>query len=158
MYRNVNLDAHLSALLFLGASALLLVLLVTAFASLFYRKQWMRYTLTAVVVLVGGYVLALFAFSLFSHEQTLAAGEEKYFCELDCHVAYSVQKAERVKAIGNTSAEGGLYVVTDRPRFDEKPTAPCRPRDVPVTPDPLCFVMISQDGAAVSASPSGQRA
>jgi hypothetical protein len=158
MYRNVNLDAHMSALLFLGSAALLLVLLLTMLILFFSRRQWMRYASIAVTVLVVGYAVLLVGFSIFSREHTLAQGEEKYFCELDCHVAYSVQSVERVKAIGGTVAHGEFYVVTIRARFDEHTTAPWRPRDVPVTPDPLRFALVNADGVATSPSAAGQKA
>ena len=88
----------------------------------------------------------LLGFSAFSHDRTLAPGEEKYFCELDCHLAYSVQNVERVKQIGDTVANGEFYVVTVRGRFDETTTAPLRPRDVPVTPNPLSFALVDGHG------------
>ena len=34
--------------------------------------------------------LSCLAFSAGSHETDLARGQEKYFCEIDCHLAYSV--------------------------------------------------------------------
>src|ERR1700752_977437 len=99
MYRNVNLDAHVSALLFLGSAGLLALLLIAVIVTLFRRRQWLRYAVTALLVLIVGYGALLLGFSLFSRERTLARGEEKYFCELDCHLAYSVQNIERVRTI-----------------------------------------------------------
>src|SRR5215831_17778140 len=110
MYRNVNLDAHLSALLFLGSAGLSVLLLVALLVTFLWRKQWLRYPVTALLVLIVGYGALLLGFSLCSRERTLARGQEKYFCELDCHLAYSVQNLERVKTIGTTSAAGEFYV------------------------------------------------
>ena len=124
----------------------------------FWRRQWLRYVLTALAVLVIGYGVLLLAFSLFSREHTLATGEEKYFCELDCHLAYSVQRVERVKTIGNATANGEFYVVTLRSRFDASTTAPWRPRDVPLTPDPLGFAVVGGQGRQVEGSAAGQAA
>ena len=123
MYRNVNLDAHLAALMFLGSAGLLVLLTVTTLILGVWRKQWLRYTMTALVVLAIGYGLLLAGFSLFSRDRTLARGEEKYFCELDCHLAYSVQAVQRIKSIGDVRAGGEFYVVTIRTRFDEATTA-----------------------------------
>jgi hypothetical protein len=83
---------------------------------------------------------------------------EKYFCELDCHLAYSVQNVQRVKQIGDTIANGEFYVVTVRGRFDETTTAPWRPRDVPVKPNPLSFALIDGQGDAIGVSATGQKA
>lgn len=158
MYRNVNLDAHLAALLFLGAAFLLLMFMLAALVLYFCRRAWVRYSLSASVVLVMAYGGTLLAFSVFSHDRTLATGEEKYFCELDCHLAYSVQTVERVKRIGDTVANGEFYVVTVRGRFDETTTAPWRPRDVPVTPNPLSFALVDDHGDAIGVSTPGQKA
>ena len=49
MYRNVSLDAHLAALLFLGAAFLLLMLMLAALVLYFCRRQWVRYSLSAAV-------------------------------------------------------------------------------------------------------------
>ena len=158
MYRNVNLDAHLSALLFLGSAVLLIVLLVSMLVIAVWRRQWLRYSVTALAVLVVGYGVLLLAFSLFSRERILARGEEKYFCELDCHLAYSVQKVERTKQIGDAIANGEYYIVTVRSRFDETTTAPWRPRDAEITPDPLSFSLVDGHGDAVPRSATGQAA
>jgi hypothetical protein len=158
MYRNVNLDAHLSALLFLGGAGLLVVLAIAGAVLCFWNRHWLRYAIGALAVLVIGYGGLLLAFSLFSRERTLTRGEEKYFCELDCHLAYSVRQVERAKIIGNTTANGEFYIVTLRARFDETTTAPWRPRDVPLTPDPLDFAVIDEQGRAVQRSSAGQSA
>ena len=158
MYRNVNMDAHLAALLFLGAAFLLLMLMLAALVLYFCRRSWVRYSLSAAVVLVIAYGGLLLGFSGFSHDCTLATGKEKYFCELDCHLAYSVQNVERVKKIGDTVANGEFYVVTIRGRFDETTTARWRSRDVPITPNPLRFALIDGQGDVVGVSILGQKA
>jgi hypothetical protein len=68
----------------------------------------------------------LLSFSVASHETALAHGQEKYFCEIDCHLAYSVLDA-------HTQPDGHL-VVTLRTRFDETTTSPNRPKDASLTP------------------------
>jgi hypothetical protein len=158
MYRNVNLDAHLSALIFLGSAALLIFLLVSILIVFFWRRPWVRYCVTALATLLIGYGVLLLAFSIVSRERTLAVGEEKYFCELDCHLAYSVQKVERTKQIGDVVANGEFYIVTIRGRFDETTTASWRPRDVPLIPDPLSFALVDGHGDSVPPSVIGAAA
>jgi hypothetical protein len=158
MYRNVNLDAHLAALLFLGSAGLLLLLVIAILLLAFWRRQWLRYAVTALAVLLVGYAMLLLAFSAFSRERTLARGEEKYFCEFDCHLAYSVQDVERVKSIGDVSANGEFYIVRLRTRFDENTIAPWRPREVPLTPDALDFVMTDDHGQVSRPSAAAQKA
>src|SRR5580698_1091750 len=106
MYRNVNLDAHLAALLFLGTAFLLLILMLAALVLYFFRRSWVRYPLAATGILSMAYIGVLLGFSALSRERALVPGEEKYFCELDCHLAYSVQNVKRVKQIGNAVANG----------------------------------------------------
>jgi hypothetical protein len=158
MSSNTNFDAHLSALLFLGSAGLLAVLLVGILITALWLRHSLRYAVTALAVLVIGYGGLLLAFSLLSRARTLARGEEKYFCELDCHLAYSVRQVERAKIIGNTTASGEFYVVAVRARFDETTAAPWRPRNVPLTPDPLDFAVIDDEGRRVPRSPAGQSA
>ncbi len=154
----MNLDAHLAALLFLGTALLLLLLMLAAPVLYFCRRSWVRYSLSAAAVLAIAYIGVLLAFSVFSRERALAPGQEKYFCELDCHLAYSVQNVQRVKQIGDTIANGEFYVVSVRGRFDETTTAPWRPRDVPVTPNPLSFALVDGQGDAIGVSVTGQKA
>lgn len=158
MYFNTNFEPHLSAVLFLGTAALLLLLIIATLILWALKRQWLRYSLWSIVSLLAGYVLLLVGFSLFSHERTLARGQEKYFCELDCHVAYSVQKVERVKQIGETVANGEYYIVTIRSRFDETTTAPWRPRDIALKPDRLNFALVDAHGDMVPPSQIGQKA
>ena len=158
MYFNTNFEAHLSALLFLGSAGSLLLLIVASLVLLGLKRQWMRYFVWAMVGLLAGYCALLLGFSLFSRERTLSVGQEKYFCELDCHIAYSVQKVERVKQIGDAVANGEYYIVTLRSRFDETTTAAWRPRDVALTPDPLSFALVDAHGDMVPRSQIGQKA
>ncbi|HKD83714.1 MAG TPA: hypothetical protein VKB58_03115 [Terriglobales bacterium] len=158
MYFNTNFEPHLSALLFLGTGILLLLLILTSLILCFVKSQWLRYSLWSIGIMLAGYVLLLAGFSLFSHERTLARGQEKYFCELDCHIAYSVQNVERMNQIGNSVANGEYYVVTIRSRFDETTTAPWRPRDLALKPDPLYFSLVDTHGDAVPPSLVGQKA
>lgn len=158
MYRNVNLDAHVAALLFLAASLLLLILLLASLAFYFWKRHWVRHSLLAAATLIVLYVGGVVAFSAFSHEKILSVGQEKYFCELDCHVAYSVQSVQRTKQIGNIVANGEFYVVTVRGRFDETTTAPSRPHDRPLTPNPLGFTLVDAHGDLINKSAAGQEA
>jgi hypothetical protein len=158
MYRNVSVDAHLAALLFLGASLLLLILLLASLLFYFWRRHWARRSLVAAAALIALYAAAVIASSAFSREKILGLGQEKYFCELDCHVAYSVQNVQRTKQIGSAVANGEYYVVTVRSRFDETTTAPWRSRDRTVTPNPLSFTVVDVHGDLTGTSMPGQRA
>jgi hypothetical protein len=129
---NMNFPAPVSVLGFLagcGGLALSALAIVVAY---FLRKPRLAARLLKVVgagALV--YFGLLFAFSLASHDSVLSQGQEKYFCEIDCHLAYSIV---RVKTeLAGSSLD---YTVTLRTRFDETTISPSRPRDVPLTPNP----------------------
>src|SRR5215469_6804091 len=106
MYTNGNLEAHLAALLFLGCTALIFLLLIAAAILFFVRRRWAPYPLLAIGVVVMGYGLLLAVFSYTSYDRTAARGDEKYFCEMDCHIAYSVLNVEHTKFIGDATAHG----------------------------------------------------
>ena len=118
--------------------------------------------LLASLVLVGGtYASLLLGFSLLSCEKTLAPGEWKYFCEVDCHLAYAVADVSTVKTLGPaarpTTAQGTFYVVTLKTWFDERTISPRRPRDLPLTPDPREVAVIDEQGRVFPVPEDGQR-
>lgn len=98
----------------------------------------------AMTVAVGYWVLLLGA-SLVSRERTLSAGEKKYFCEMDCHLAYSVE--------GSASPERGRRVVTVRTWFDPGTIAPFR-GNAPLAPNPRIVYLVDDSGRRYSPSPS----
>ena len=162
MNSNVNLDSVMGALGFLGSCLVLLVLALFAAHALWARKFWRaRAAALAAAALVLIYAALLLGFSLASGERVLAAGEEKYFCELDCHLAYSVASVRRTKTLGGgadrVTAGGEFYVVTLRTRFDENTITPTR-GDVPLTPNPRRVTVHDADGRAYEISDEGQRA
>src|SRR5262249_8676316 len=131
MYTNVNLAAPLGALALLGTGFLLALSLLGLILSFFVRKPGRtKIALSVIVVISGVYLAALLAFSLISHEKLLARGEEKHFCELDCHLAYSIVDARQVRTLGeppNQALSSGSYaVVTIKTRFDETTISPTR--------------------------------
>jgi len=152
----MNLEPHIAALLFLASGASLVLLTLASLVLLFWRRKYLPYTLRAIAVLAFGYGILLLTFSAFSHERTLARGQEKYLCELDCHIAYSVQNVQRLKSIGNVNADGEFYVVTVRSRFDPTTIAPWR-GDAPLTPNPHDVTLIDSRGQALKPSLAGQQ-
>jgi hypothetical protein len=119
--------APLVLLAFLGAGFVLAVSGVGAAVALAAgRVRLARLLGGAALTAASGYCVALVVASLLSRERTLAAGEKKYFCEMDCHLAYSVAMSSR---------EGGRRVVTVRTWFDPTTIASFR-GDGPLTPNP----------------------
>jgi hypothetical protein len=162
MNTNVNFEAALGVLMFLGTCLLLLVLASLAAYGLIVRKYGRtRMGLLALVAVLGVYLGLMLAFSLASREKVLARGEEKYFCEIDCHLAYSVVDVSRTKTIGNppgqATAVGAFYIVTIRTRFDETTISSSRGNG-PLTPNPRVLTIFDEQGRAYNPSAEGQRA
>ena len=131
MNTNVNLSAPIGVLSFLGAGFLFGLAAVALIQSLVVRKhRRAKFVLLAMLVIVGVYLAALLIFSLASHETVLARGEEKHFCEIDCHLAYSIVDTQQSKTLGNspnqTTARGSYTIVTIKTRFDETTISPRR--------------------------------
>jgi hypothetical protein len=139
-----NLFIVLSVLAFLGTTAV--VALGLGFAGwgwLKHNRLMVRRSLQGVAMVVVGYGLVLAVVSLASQERVLPPGAEKYFCELDCHLAYSVAGAVPIR-----SAEGGstTWAVRLRTRFDERTISPQRGREAPLWPNPRKLTLVGSDG------------
>ncbi|HME58685.1 MAG TPA: hypothetical protein VKF63_10135 [Terracidiphilus sp.] len=156
MYTNGNFESHMAALCFLGTAGLTVLLAVATLALFFTRRAWARYSAVAIVVLLAGYGLLLGFFSWASYDRTVARGDEKFFCALDCHIAYSVQNVERRKAVGDATAQGEFVVVTVRSHFDGRTIAPWRGNGA-LTPDPPMLELVDGNGRSYPVSPVGQQ-
>lgn len=128
---------------------------------LFGGRGLARKVLAAVAILVAGYALVLFGASVLSHEWTLAPGEEKYFCEIDCHLAYSVADTAMTKTLGSgaeqATAQGMFYIVNVRTRFDEKTISPHR-GDAPLEPSPRLVTLVDDEGQRYGVSAAAEAA
>jgi len=148
---NMNFPAPLAVVGFLAASGLLVCGAAAAFIFWFARKpRFVRTTALVVAATSVLYLALLLGFSATSHSTTLARGQEKYFCEIDCHLAYSI-----VDVTTQPEATSIHYLITLRTRFDETTTSPNRPKDAPLTPSPREVRLIDSAGhqySPVSAS------
>ncbi len=103
---NVNFPAPLAVLAFLAAVAGAILALASAAIAWFARKPKLART---CLLLVSGeaivYLALLFGFSLASRTTILARDQEKHFCEIDCHLAYSILD---VKPTDEQEADAGI--------------------------------------------------
>jgi hypothetical protein len=131
MNTNVNLAAPVGALALLGTSFLFVVAAIVLIQSVIVRK-WRRAKFVSVVMLAicTLYLGAILIFALASREKVLTRGEEKHFCEIDCHLAYSIANVQQAKTLGaarnQSSAQGAYTIITIKTRFDETTIAPWR--------------------------------
>jgi len=117
-----------------------------------------KVALVATILLIG-YASVLLGASVVSREQTLGGDREKYFCEIDCHLAYSVVGMERAappSGAAENAASGILYTVSVRTRFDERTISPHR-GDSPLTPSPRAIAIVDDQGRVYPASEEGQQ-
>jgi hypothetical protein len=121
--------------------------------------------LTRKLALIAALLLVLYATALIgasaaSHEWALSPGEEKYFCEIDCHLAYSVAGVDELHALGADSdqrtAKGTFFIVNLRTRFDQHTISSHR-GDSPLTPSPREVTLVDSQGREYSVSQDAQQ-
>jgi hypothetical protein len=139
---NMNFPAPLAIVGFLAAAGGLFLALGAVLIFWFARKpKFARIAATAIGIGAVVYFGLLLGFSTGSREISLARGQEKYFCEIDCHLAYSI-----VNVNARTEGESNDYVITLRTRFDENTISPHRPKDAPLTPSPRELRLVDASG------------
>jgi hypothetical protein len=161
MNTNVNLAAPIGVIAFLGTGFLFGVAALVLIQSLIVKKPGRtKVVLLAMVVIAGAYLGAVLVFSIASKETALARGVEKHFCEVDCHLAYSIVNTRQSKTLGNPgnlSTARGLYtVVTIKTRFDETTIGPRR-GDGQLFPNSRVLTLIDERGNQYAPSPEGKR-
>jgi hypothetical protein len=150
MYTNVNLAAPVGVLALLGAAFLLFILAVALIYGFITRRSWLiRVSGLAVVAILALYFGVMLLFSLTSHENVLARGAEKYFCEIDCHLAYSVADVRAAKELGDggnrVTAAGMFRLVTIKTRFDETTISATRGNSL-LYPNPRVVTVVDESG------------
>lgn len=143
---NTNLVAPFSAVGFLTAMAgLVFAIAVTLWAVIARRHAVLRAIALAAVSGVALYAALLVGYSAGSREVSLKNGEEKYFCELDCHLAYAVTGVKQ---------EGAVMIVELRTRFDETTIAPWRGNGT-LAPNPRRVEVIDASGRIILGREAG---
>lgn len=140
-----------------GAGVLLLIGLWLA-----GRPRAALRVMAGLVSLGTVYGLTLLATSLASGDRTLAAGEWKYFCELDCHLAVTLAGSSVVDVLGvgaaRAEATGRFHVVTVRAWFDAATVSSRRAADAPLYTSPRRVRLVDGAGREYRPDAAGQRA
>jgi len=162
MYTNVNLAAPLGVLALLGTGFLLLLAVPVLIYSLVQKNSALtRIVIIAAAGIAGLYLGVAVIFSLVSSERVLARGQEKHFCEIDCHLAYSLSETKQTKTIGTASAQatanGMFSLVTIKTRFDETTTGLNR-GDGELYPNSRVLTLLDDQGRKYTPSAAGQKA
>jgi len=151
--------APIVVLLFLGSIlAGMLAGAVFVYGLAMKKPAVRRWALLALVAIAGGYATLLLGASLTSQEKVLTPGGKKYFCEIDCHLAYSVDKVEQATAIGSERPAGVFYLIRLKTWFDENTISPMRPKEAVLYPNPRVVYIKDALGRRFDPFPAGQRA
>src|SRR5882762_7047947 len=113
--------APLVVLLFLGTALITGVSFLVLFYGAVRRSSFFaKLGAGALFTIVIGYLILLVDVSFASTEKVLPAGGWKYFCEIDCHIAYSVIGAQTTEALGpelqQLAARGKFIIVRMKDR------------------------------------------
>ncbi|HXJ03820.1 MAG TPA: hypothetical protein VNH65_01890 [Candidatus Acidoferrum sp.] len=149
-------------LLFLGALFVTGVsILVLLYGSVRRSKLIAKIGAAGTLIILAGYGLLLCGVSLASSEKVLPVGGWKYFCEIDCHIGYSVSDVETTAALGPemqpVSAQGRFVIVRVKVWFDEQTISPTR-GDGLLTPNPRRVVLVDASGRTYTRSSVGEAA
>ena len=142
--------APVVVLLFLGTIFLLAVGLLVLFYGAVRRSPFFaKLGAGAVSTIAAGYFLLLGGVSLASSEETLPPDGWKYFCEIDCHIAYSLAGAQTAGALGpemqQTLAKGKFVLLRVKSWFDERTISPRRGNG-PLTPNRRKVLLLDDTG------------
>jgi hypothetical protein len=154
--------APVVVLLFLGAVFVTAVsLLVLLYGAARRSKLYAGIGGGAAVMVVACYLLLLCGVSLASREKVLPVGGWKYFCEIDCHIGYSVSGVETTGAIGpemTRSSRGSQFVVVRLKVWFDEHTISRNRGDGPLTPNRRRVVLEDASGRAYPQSPEAEAA
>ncbi len=154
--------APVVVLLFLGT----LLLLGISFLVLFYGAArhsafFAKLGAGAAISIAAGYLFLLSGVSFASSEETLPPGGWKYFCEIDCHLAYSLASAQTAASLGpemqQVLAHGRFVIVRVKTWFDER-TISAHRGNGPLTPNRRKVLLVDDIGRSYTPSPEGETA
>jgi hypothetical protein len=150
--------AHLMFLLLMGSELAVTVGLLIALGAAIARRKFIALLSGGAAVGVAlGYACLLFGVGWISGEKTLAPGQWKYFCEADCHIAYSIESVQPEDAASTAqsgSPAGDVRIaVRLKTWFDQNTIASFRGNGT-LTPEPRRVVLIDGNGAQYSPLPA----
>lgn len=154
--------AHLITVLFLGSALVIFVCVIAAAVAAISKAGRAAKFLAGGAALTGlGYFALLLGVALASGDKTLSAGNWKYFCEADCHIAYSIESTQEASTLGGEAkpitAQGRFVVVRLKTWFDQNSIAPWR-GNAPLTPDARVVQLVDERGQRFLPTPQASAA
>ena len=150
------------ALLFYGTILLIGISFLVLFYGAVRRSAFFaKLGAGAILIVPVGYLLLLSGVSVASSEKVLSAGGWKVFCEIDCHIWYSVAGMQVAAALGpemqQVSANGEFVLVRLKTWFNEN-TISAQRGNRPLVPGPRRVVLVDDSGRSFGVSSKGQAA
>src|SRR5712692_5140035 len=152
--------APVVALLFLGTVLLIGASLLVLFYGAVRRSSFFaKLGAGTALTIAAGYFIFLSGVSFASGEAVLPPSGWKYFCEIDCHLAYSLIGAQTTAALGpemqQVSARGEFVAIRVKSWFDER-TISAHRGNGPLTPKHRKVILADVAGRSFTPSPEGQ--
>jgi len=143
--------SHFVILLLMGSEFAVAVCVLTVIGAAIARRKSIALLAAGVAVsVVAGYAGVLVGVGWMSGQKTLAPGQWKYFCEADCHIAYSIESVAIGEDSGaaqkQPSSRNEQVAVVLKTWFDQNSIAPWRGNG-PLTPSPRRVVLVDGRGA-----------
>jgi hypothetical protein len=155
-YAPVVVLLFLGTVLLMGASFLVLFYGAIRRSSFFTRLGG-----GAALTIAAGYLILLSGISFASSEAVLPPGGWKYFCEIDCHLAYSLIGVQTTAALGpemqQVTARGEFVVIRVKTWFDERTISALRGNG-PLTPNGRKVRLVDDAGRSFAPSLESQKA
>jgi hypothetical protein len=149
--------APIVVLAFLGSAFLLIMsLFVSVVAALRRARRVASASLRLGMAIALAYVAVLLTFSFFSRDATIVPGAWKYFCEIDCHIAYSICDAQSISAdAGELQINGPSqkFVIVQLRTWFDRSTISAHRGDGPLTPSERKVRLIDGRGREFVESP-----
>jgi len=149
--------APVVVLAFLGTAFLLILSIFVGIAGILRKSRRIALSgIAACVSIVVAYGSVLLGLSLLSHDVELPQGAWKYFCEIDCHIAYAVGPVQVTNApqeeLVGRKRDNKIVIVVLKTWFDPTTISPHR-GDGPLTPSERKIRLIDRGGRQFAESP-----
>src|SRR5215472_8888795 len=145
--------APVVVLAFLGTVFLLILSIFVGLVGILRKSRRIALSgIAACVSIVVAYGSVLLGLSLLSHDVELPQGAWKYFCEIDCHIAYAVGPVQVTSAPQGELVERKIVIVLLKTWFDPTTISPHRGNG-PLTPSERKIRLIDRGGRQFAESP-----
>jgi hypothetical protein len=142
--------APIVVLAFLGSAFLLILsLFVCLVAALRKARRVAIASLRVGVAIVLAYVPILFTCAFLSRDATIVPGAWKYFCEIDCHIAYSIGEVQSISADAGElqiNGPGEKFVIVQLRTWFDPSTISAHRGDGPLMPSERKVRLIDSRG------------